>query len=294
MSSPQSSELPDSAEPLTLGQLLRWGTERLRVASSSPRLDCELLVAHALGIDRSALYSRSGKILDAARCGQVREYLERRADGRPVAQITGRKEFFSLEFEITEAVLAPRPETELLVEVAMDHLESMQPDATCLELGTGCGAVAIALAHQLPACRMLATDISAAALEVAKRNAERLVPERVRFIRGSWFEALDKARRFDAIAANPPYVESHLCRLKPLRFEPRQALDGGADGLRQLRAVISGAPAYLKPGGMLAVEHGADQGNAVRNMMLEAGLTRPAPHRDLARQERVSTAHGNP
>ena len=273
-----------------VGEMLRRGAERLASVSDSPRLDCELLLAHALGVPRAALYARSGEVLDPDCLERIGGMLEERARGRPVAQLVGRREFFSLEFEVTPDVLAPRPETELLVEVLSGPLRTVGANADCLELGTGCGAVAIALARLLPEVRLLATDVSASALDVARRNAAKLVPGRVSFTRGSWYEALGEDRRFDAIASNPPYVESRLCRLKPLCFEPRRALDGGADGLRHLRAVISGAPPYLKPGGLLAVEHGASQGKAVRAMMSGAGLAQPVSHRDLSGRERVSAA----
>ena len=274
-----------------IGEMLRRGAKRLATVSDSPRLDCELLLAHALGIPRAALYARSDEVLNAECLERIGGLLEERAGGRPVAQIIGRKEFFSLEFEITPEVLTPRPETELLVEVVAVHLEKIGRGGSCMDLGTGCGAVAIALARLLPEVRLLATDVSASALDVARRNAARLVPGRVAFARGSWYEAAGgEDRRFDAIASNPPYVESRLCRLKPLGFEPRRALDGGADGLRHLRAVISGARRHLKPGGLLAVEHGANQGEAVRGMMRGAGLTQPVSHRDLSGRERVSLA----
>ncbi len=276
------------------GEMLRRGAERLRAVSDTPGLDCELLLAHALGVGRASLYARASEALDAVCCNRMRDLLEERAAGRPIAQITGRKEFFSLDFEITEEVLVPRPETELLVELVAGHPGAAVRDADCMDLGTGCGAVGIALARLLPESRMIATEVSEAALHVARRNAARLAPGRIRFVRGSWYEAVGRNIRFDAIAANPPYVESQLCRLRPLCFEPGQALDGGADGLRHLRAVIYGAPPHLKPGGMLAVEHGANQGEAVRAMMAEAGLAGPRSHCDLAGRERVSVARLSP
>lgn len=275
---------------ILIGEMLRHGARRLRAASDTPRLDCELLLAHALGVPRASLYARFTAALEPGHAERIDAVLEERAGGRPVAQIIGRKEFFSLEFGITPDVLVPRPETELLVEVLSGHLGEVGRGSSCIDLGTGCGAVAVALSRLLPGVRLVATDVSAAALEVARRNAASLAPGRICFIRGSWYEAIGGDRRFDAIAANPPYVESHLARLGPLRFEPRQALDGGPDGLRHLRAVISGAPAFLKPGGMLALEHGANQGAAVRSMMSDAGLNEPVSHCDLAAQERVSAA----
>lgn len=293
MPPPRVSELAAERAQVRIGEMLRQGAERLRPASDSPRLDCELLLAHALSVPRSRLYARSTEVLRPEHADRAHALLEERARGRPVAQIIGRKEFFSLEFEITPEVLAPRPETELLVEVLSSHLGEMRKGATGIDLGTGCGVVAVALARLLPDARLAATDVSAAALEVARRNAARLAPGRIRFAQGSWYEAVGDGWRFNAIAANPPYVESRLCGRGALRYEPRRALDGGADGLRHLRTVISGAPPYLHPGGMLAAEHGANQGKAVREMMLRAGLTQPVSYRDLSGRERVSVAYSS-
>ena len=286
----QTTEPPADNERISLSEILRQGAERLNGASESPRLDCELLLAHALGFDRAALYARLADSLDSASAQRLEELLSERARGRPVAQIIGRKEFHSLEFEITPEVLTPRPETELLVEVVSGNLGSPERQVHCLDLGTGCGSLAVALAVLMPRWGIVATDVSPAALEVARRNAERLAPGRIRFAEGSWYEPLGEERKFHAIVSNPPYVESQLCGKGPLRFEPRGALDGGPDGLRQLREVITGAPQHLKLGGMLAVEHGARQGEAVREMMAAAGLQGPVTHCDLAGHERVTAA----
>ena len=290
MSLMQTTEPRAENERISLGEILRAGADRLNGSSDSPRLDCELLLAHALGIDRAALYARSADTLDSESARRLEELLSERARGRPVAQIIGRKEFYSLEFEITPEVLTPRPETELLVEVVSGNLGSPERQVHCLDLGTGCGSLAVALAVLMPRWRILATDVSPAALEVARRNAERLAPGRIRFAEGPWYKPLDEERTFDAIVSNPPYVESELCGRAPLRFEPREALDGGPDGLRQLRDVISGSPQRLRRGGVLAVEHGAGQGEAVRAMMAAAGLRGPVTHCDLAGHDRVTAA----
>lgn len=273
----------------SMDSLLREGTRRLERVSESARLDCELLLAHALGLDRAALFARSGEEPQNGAVGRFEALLAERATGRPLAQIVGRKEFYSLEFEITRDVLVPRPETELLVEVIRDGVNSIAGTTKVLDLGTGCGAVAVALARTLPESKLVASDSSQRALAVARRNAAGLAPGRVRFVHGPWYGPLD-GRRFDAIACNPPYVESALCGDPPLCFEPLQALDGGPDGLRELRPVISGAPAHLKPGGLLAVEHGANQGAAVRSLMRRAGLKAPVARRDPAGHERVTVA----
>lgn len=273
----------------SLGSLLREGTKRLGFVSESARLDCELLLAHTLGLDRAALYARSAEELQIGALHRFESLLADRARGRPLAQIIGLKEFHSLEFEITRDVLVPRPETELMVEVIRDGVEATGENPRILDLGTGCGAVAVALARTLPESQIVASDDSRAALAVARRNAARLAPGRVRFVQGPWYGPLEDLR-FDAIACNPPYVESSQCGDPPLCFEPRRALDGGPDGLRELRLVISGAPPHLQPGGMLAVEHGADQGAPVRSLMRSAGLQSPLTRRDLAGHERVTIA----
>ena len=273
----------------SLGSLLREGTRRLESVSESARLDCELLLAHTLGLDRTALYAHSEDEPQTGAAEQFDALLAERRAGRPLAQIIGHKEFYSLEFEITGDVLVPRPETELLVEVIRDGVNSTGGSPRILDLGTGCGAVAVALARNLPESPLVASDNSRRALAVARRNAAALAPGRVRFVHGPWYGPLD-GRRFDAIACNPPYVESALCGDPPLCFEPLQALDGGPDGLRELRPVISGAPAHLNPGGMLAVEHGADQGAPVRSLMRSTGLRAPVTRRDPAGHERVTAA----
>ena len=273
----------------SLGSLLREGARRLESVSDSARLDSELLLAHVLGVDRTALYARSEEGPQSRAMEQFDALLAERGAGRPLAQIIGRREFFSLAFEISRDVLVPRPETELLVEVIRDGIGSTNRTARILDLGTGCGAVAVALARTLPESQFVATDNSQRALAVARRNAAGLAPGRVRFVQGPWYGPLE-GRRFDAIACNPPYVESALCGDPPLCFEPLAALDGGPDGLRELRLVISGAPAHLEQGGTLAVEHGADQAAPVRSLMRRAGLKAPVTHRDLAGHERVTAA----
>lgn len=286
----QDSSLARQTEPASIGDWLRVGGERLRGASESPRLDCEVLLAHALNVNRAALHARSPQILDQDQAGHFEELLARRAEGRPVAQTVGRKEFFSLDFEVTPEVLIPRPETELLVDRIHRELAAHRAETRCLELGTGCGAVAIALARLLPQARITATDINAASLAIARRNAGRLAPGRIRFLQGSWYAPVDPGRRFEAIACNPPYVQTGLLDRPPLCFEPRVALDGGSEGLAALREVIAAAPCRLKPGGALGVEHGHRHGAAVRKLMQQAGLAEAATYRDLAGQERVTLA----
>ena len=285
----QAARVRNGRRPGTVGSALRVGAKGLESVSESARLDCELLLAHALGVGRAALYARSAEALPGEAAKQFNALLAQRVAGRPLAQIIGRREFYSLKFEITGDVLVPRPETELLVEIIRDGANSTVGTPRILDMGTGCGAVAVALARILAEARLVATDISPSALAVARRNADRLAPGRVRFAEGAWYAPLG-GQRFDAIACNPPYVESSLCREPPLSLEPRDALDGGSDGLQELQRVIRGAPPHLNPGGMLAVEHGADQAAAVRALMRDAGLAPALTRRDLAGQERVTAA----
>ena len=236
--------------------------ERLAPASPSAALDAELLVAHVAGIRRAALA------------------------GEPVAYLTGRREFWSLELEVTPDVLVPRPETELVVERALAALGDGGHPAV-LDLGTGSGAIALAIAHERPNAAVTATDVSAAALAVAKRNAVRLGLRNLRFLEGPWFDPL-AGGGFDVIASNPPYVAAGDPALAALAHEPRDALVAGSDGLAAIGAIASAAPARLVRGGWLIVEHGANQGAAVRALFSAAGLAAVATWPDLAGHERVT------
>jgi release factor glutamine methyltransferase len=213
----------------------------------------------------------------------------RRAAGVPVAYLLGRREFWSMPFEVSPDVLVPRPETELLVERVLNNVHA--PRAEVVDLGTGSGAIAIALAHERPAWSVTATDVAPAALEVARRNGQRLAIGRIEFLPGDWYEPL-AGRRFDAIASNPPYVASDDPALQDdgVRHEPRGALTPGGDGLSALAILIDGAPEHLKPGGWLLLEHGATQGAAVRGKLVARGFAHVTSHRDLAGHERISEA----
>ncbi len=271
----------------SLAEALRAGEHRLRPASESARLDAEVLLAHVLGKPRSYLVAWPARALEAQAGDYYRTLLEARADGRPVAYLVGEREFFSLRLSVDEHTLIPRPETELLVELAAD-LARRHGARRILDLGTGSGAIALALAHADPRRSITASDVSAPALQRAGDNARRLGCAGVRFVLSDWYAAIDE--RFEIIVANPPYVAStdpHLAR-GDLRYEPRLALDGGADGLDCLRVIVAGAPAHLLPGGWLAVEHGFDQAAAVRSLFEAAGFERLRSARDLAGQDRAT------
>ncbi len=249
-------------------------------ASPSADLDAELLLAHVLGCSRAALAAAPERELDEKQAQALNGLAARRSDGEPVAYLTGRRAFWTLELEVTADVLVPRPETELLVETTLEELRTVARPAV-LDLGTGSGAIALALASERPDALVTAVDRSAAALAVAARNAKRLQIGNVRLLQGSWYEPAGAAR-FHAIIANPPYVAAGDPLLAALAHEPRPALVAGPQGLDALEEICAGAPSHLATGGLLIVEHGASQGAAVRKMMAGAGLRRVATLNDLA------------
>lgn len=254
------------------------------------RVDAEWLLLHALGVDRTWLFMHADEPLDADALARFEALLARRETGEPVAYITGRRGFWSLDLEVTPATLIPRPETELLVELALERLP-MDRKVDVADLGTGSGAVALAIASERPLARVLATDASAEALAVARRNAERLGLRNVRFAQGDWCAPLDGAR-FDMIVSNPPYIEASDPHLDQgdLRFEPATALASGGDGLDAIRRIASGVPAHLRNGGWLLLEHGWLQGEAVRAVLSGSGLDQVFTAADLEGRERISGA----
>jgi len=250
--------------------------------------EVELLLSHALGHDRAWLYAHADDPLAVADAVRFHALLRRRAAGEPVAYLIGRREFWSLDLTVTPAVLIPRPETELLVELALQRIpQSTEMDI--VDLGTGSGAIALALARERPCTRMLATDASAAALKVARGNAERLGIRNVQFTQSDWCAAFGGAK-FDLIVSNPPYIADADIHLEQgdLRLEPRTALASGADGLDAIRIIIGAAPAHLKPGGWLLFEHGYAQGAAARTLLGKSGFVEVFTARDLEQRERVS------
>ncbi|HEY8265310.1 MAG TPA: peptide chain release factor N(5)-glutamine methyltransferase [Steroidobacteraceae bacterium] len=260
--------------------------KRLAAASPSAGLDSELLVAHVLGTGRASLAADPDRGLAPEELLALESFVRRRLAGEPVAYLTGRREFWSIEIEVSPDVLVPRPETELLVERALIAIEGLKSPAV-LDLGTGSGAIAIAIAAERPDAAVTATDVSAAALGVARRNAAGLGLRNLRFFEGAWYAPLAGAR-FDVIVSNPPYVAAGDPALEALAHEPRLALVSGNDGLEALTAVVSAAPRHLSPGGWLLVEHGASQGDAVRGLLRSAGLEKISTRADLAGLDRVT------
>lgn len=270
----------------TSRELLKQGVLRL-AQQPSARLEAELLLCMASGVSRAALFAHPEQTFSRAIEAEYARLLERRADGEPMAYILGQREFWSLNLRVTPAVLIPRPETELLVEAALERIPSNTP-LRIADLGTGSGAVALAIAHERPNCQVQASDLSASALQVATENAERLGLENVCFREGSWLEPLDGL--FDVIASNPPYIaggDSHL-DTGDLRFEPRTALEAGPDGLEAIRAIVPQAVTNLTEKGWLMFEHGHEQGTQCRRLLTEAGFERVETKLDLQGLERIT------
>ncbi len=274
-------DMPDSDQLLT------------QAARELPRRDAEILLAGAWNLPRSRLLARSGEPVPADVALRFAENCRRRAAGEPVAYLLGQREFWSMLFEVSPAVLVPRPETELLVERTLHRVQ--MPDARVVDLGTGSGAIAIALAHERPGWRVTGCDVSEQALAVARRNGERLAAGRVEWRHGAWYEPL-AGQRFHALVSNPPYIAADDPALQDdgVRFEPRLALTPGGDGLGALHTLINGAPDHLEPGGWIALEHGASQGAAVRAALVARGFAHVTSHRDLAGHERVTEAQWPP
>jgi release factor glutamine methyltransferase len=265
---------------MNIAQALAAGSAR-----GLERLDAQLLLLHALGrsaAQRAWLLAHDTDDLPAVAHLAFAAACERRAGGEPVAYILGHKEFFGLDLQVDARVLVPRPDTETLVEWALE-LAGEQPRV--IDLGTGSGAIALAIKQQRPGAKVEAVDVSQDALEVAMANATRLGLE-VQFRQSSWLDGVDA--RYDLIVSNPPYVASADPHLAALSHEPAQALASGPDGLRDIRAIIGQAPPRLKPGGWLLLEHGWDQAAAVRGLLQAAGFRAVASRRDLAGIERCS------
>ncbi|MDJ0788612.1 MAG: peptide chain release factor N(5)-glutamine methyltransferase [Myxococcota bacterium] len=283
-----------SQKTWTVLDLIRWTTDHFASKGiETARLDAECLLAHALETDRLRLYIDYEKpVLEGERAA-FRELVKRRGDERvPVAQLTGRREFWSLTFEVTPDVLIPRPETETLIEAALQLFPDVEAPIRVLDLCTGSGAIALALAKERPKARITATDVSAAALEVAKRNAERLgLSERVAWLEGDAFEPV-VGERFDLIVSNPPYVaESERASLAPeLAHEPEGALFAGADGTDFLRRIAADVASHLEAGAPLLLEIGSGQEDRVAPWLEAAGLEEVAVLRDLAGRPRALRA----
>lgn len=257
-------------------------------AAGVASLDAQLLLGAVIGLSRTGLVAHDHRVLDAGEMGRWSGWLARRAAGEPLAYLLGEKEFCGLMLEVTPAVLVPRPDTELLADWATELTAALPPGANLLDLGTGSGALALAVKHRVHGLQVSASDVSEAALAVACRNAVRLGLE-VEFAAGSWW-APWPGRRFDIVVSNPPYIADGDDHLPALRHEPQIALTPGGDGLAALAAIVAHTKPRLRPGGWLLLEHGHDQGEAVRSLLGKAGLVQVQTRRDLAGHERASGA----
>jgi len=274
--------------PLSVSALLAHAAARLRPLSSAV-LDAQVLLGHALGRSRSELMLHAEDLVAPEALSGFEQAVQRRAAGEPLAYIVGGREFWSLDLQITPAVLVPRPETELVVERCLALCGGSS--AAMADLGTGSGAIALAVGWERRGWSVTATDRSPAALELARANARALGIHNVRFVAGSWFAALGE-ERFDLIASNPPYVarEDPALNDPALRHEPLEALASGATGLEDLAALIAGAPPHLRSGGWLVLEHGPDQPQPLAELLVAGGFRHVRCHADLAGLARVTEA----
>ena len=271
---------------VNVAELLREAAGRLSGADA--RHEAEQLLLHVLGVERAWLFAHATDVVDQDARQRFELLVTRRAEGHPLAYLVGRRGFWTLDLQVNTATLIPRPETELLVEQALARL----PDDDMVrvaDMGTGSGAVALSIASERPLATVMATDVLGPALAVAVKNAQAHGLENVWFRRGHWFVALG-ADRFDMIVSNPPYIaagDPHLAQ-GDLRFEPPPALASGADGLDAIREIVAGAPEHLVPGGWLLLEHGWDQGEAIRALLEQAGFVDAQTVQDLEQRDRVT------
>jgi len=268
-----------TAEAPSIRRLLENAAARLPDTVSA-RMDAEVLLAHVINRPRSYLYTWPERNLPSNQQARFDRLLQRRAAGEPVAYLIGRREFWSLPLAVTADTLIPRPETETLVALALERIPPAAA-ARIIDLGTGSGAIALAIASERPRCRLVATDVSAAALAVARQNAVRLGIDNIRFLAGDWFKPLSDTA-FDVIVSNPPYIPESAPHLLQgdVRFEPRQALASGPEGMNDLARIAQGALDRLRTGGWLLLEHGYDQGEQAVRLLESAGFHAVADHAD--------------
>ncbi len=275
---------------MQISQLIKTASQQLETSSDSPRLDAEVLLAHSLQKNRTWLTTWSDKTLSPAETDAFQRLLKRRQLGEPVAHITGTREFWSLDLQVTKDTLIPRPETELMVEQILEHYPQTSA-INLLDLGTGSGAIALALASERPHWHISATDKSDAALDIARQNAARLELKNIEFYAGHWFDAIAPVGnpQFDIIASNPPYIpaaDPHLLQ-GDVRFEPLTALAAGEDGLDDIRLICQQAGRYLKTTGMLIIEHGFDQKTEIQQIFTDCGYKKIQQITDLAHNPRL-------
>ena len=271
-----------------IDSILRDAVTRLAAASDSPQLDAELLLCHSIDLPRSYLFAHPEDVLDDTTFTRFDVLLRRRLGGEPMAYIMGSREFWSHELLVSPATLVPRPETELLVDLTLREIPR-RAEWQILDLGTGSGAIAVALAAERLMCEVTATDNSEAALAIARENARQLGLSNITFAHGSWCEPV-RGRQFDIIVSNPPYVRADDEALTKLRYEPVEALLAGVDGLDAIRTLAADCGRILKSDGVLLIEHGADQYDEVAAILAASGWTDIVNHRDFAGHPRVTAA----
>lgn len=276
------------SEQIRIDEALAKATARLGDFSESPRLDAELLLTQALDVPRSYLFTYPEDTLDAAASERFFSAVSRREEGEPLAYIHGEKEFWSLSLMVSPDTLVPRPETETLVSEALAAIPHNE-HCDVLDLGTGSGAIALAIASERPMAEIVATDLSEAALAIAIENARQLDFINITFLSGDWIEPVNE-QTFDIIVSNPPYVESNDPALRRLQHEPQSALAAGEDGLAAIRLLATQCRTVIRPGGTLFLEHGADQQDAVADILAQAGWDRLRCINDLAGKPRVTVA----
>ncbi|ATS20294.1 SAM-dependent methyltransferase [Xanthomonas phaseoli pv. phaseoli] len=280
--------MSDDIAAIPADQLLR------RAAGRIERCDAEALLLHALDRDRAWLFMHGRDAVPLSVAQAFGALVQRREAGEPVAYLTGSRGFWTLDLAVSPATLIPRADTEVLVELALERLDTM-PGRRVADLGTGSGAIALAIASERPQAQVIATDASAAALAMARRNADSHGLRNVDCRQGSWYAPL-AGEAFDLIASNPPYIAAHDPHLQQgdLRYEPASALASGSDGLDDIRLIVADAPAHLQPGGWLLLEHGWDQGAAVAELLAARGFAAVATHQDLEQRDRVTLGRWSP
>ncbi|MBV6848296.1 peptide chain release factor N(5)-glutamine methyltransferase [Xanthomonas euvesicatoria] len=280
--------MSDDLAAIPADQLLR------RAAGRVERGDAEALLLHALGRDRAWLFMHGRDAVPLSVVQAFDALVQRREAGEPVAYLTGSRGFWTLDLAVSPATLIPRADTEVLVELALERLDTV-PGRRVADLGTGSGAIALAISSERPQAQVIATDASAAALAMARRNADSHGLRNVDCRQGSWFAPL-AGEAFDLIASNPPYIAAHDPHLQQgdLRYEPASALASGSDGLDDIRLIVADAPTHLLPGGWLLLEHGWDQGAAVAELLAARGFAAVATHQDLERRDRVTLGRWSP
>lgn len=268
---------------------LQQATQNLATSSDTAGLDAQLLLCKVLAKNRSYLFTWPERELSSEQYTEFRNLVNQRLQGTPVAYLLGYREFWGMELAVSAATLIPRPDTELIVQLALERLESYSAPKL-LDLGTGSGAIALALATERPDAQITAVDKSPEAIVMAQRNQQNLQLDNIKLLVSDWFSALDQTEHFDLIVSNPPYIAESDPHLEQgdLRFEPHSALSSGLDGMKDLTYLLQTAPRYLHKQGWLLLEHGYDQGRAVTALLKQTGYTEIACYQDLGGHDRVS------